>query len=330
MPDLARFFSPAKDRLAALGLDIGRHAIRLVELSRNKSGPLVLQRYASESLLEGVISDDGIADLEQVMTAAQRLWQLSGSKASKVAIGVPAAAVTLHRFSPDQPAAATRPQQLETLAKAAIAPLLDYRIEDACVDFCITTPTSPTSGQAQIVVAATHKHHLEDRVAIAESLHLQAVVADADSYAAHAALARARSGLNATVTTDQDAFVLLHLDKHEMQLSLPTDQHLLHIHSYSGEHLSVAVAATAEAAARELRTLQSLQPDRPIRQLIVAGSGASMPGLIAALQEHCKIAAVIADPFADMAFAADIDAVHLASVAPAYLLACGLALRNFD
>lgn len=325
MPDLARFFSPAKDRLAGLGLDIGRHAIRLVELSRNKSGPLVLQRYASESLLEGVISDDGIADLEQVMTAAQRLWQLSGSKASRVAIGVPAAAVTLHRFSPDQPPAATRPQQLETLAKAAIAPLLDYRIEDACVDFCITTPTS---GQPQILVAATHKHHLEDRVAIAESLHLQAVVADADSYAAHAALARARCGRNAAVTTDQDAFVLLHLDKHEMQLSLPTDQHLLHIHSYSGEHLSAA--ATAEAATRELRTLQSLQPDRPIRQLIVAGSGASMPGLIAALQEHCKIAAVIADPFADMPFAAGIDALHLASVAPAYLVACGLALRNFD
>lgn len=328
MPDLARFFSPAKDRLAALGLDIGRHAIRLVELSRNKSGPLVLQRYASESLLEGVISDDGIADLEQVMTAAQRLWQLSGSKASRVAIGVPAAAVTLHRFSPDQPFAATPPPQLETLAKAAIAPLLDYRIEDASVDFCITTPTSPTSGQAQILVAATHKHHLEDRVAIAESLHLLAVVADADSYAAHAALARARCGRNAAVTTDQDAFVLLHLEKHEMQLSLPTDQHLLHIHSYSGEHLSAA--ATAEAAARELRTLQSLQPDRPIRQLIVAGSGASTPGLIAALQEHCKIAAVLADPFADMTFAAGIDALHLASVAPAYLVACGLALRNFD
>lgn len=337
MIDLARLFSPAKNALA--GLDIGRHAIRMVELSRHRNGQLQLQRYASETLADGAVSDEGIEDLEHVMTAAQRLWNKSGSDAGKVSIGIPASAITAHNFVIDHlPSATQSPASVEMLAREAIAPLLDYYIADAYLDFCITAPTSTTSttsttaGRHNVLVAATRKDTVEDRVAIAESLNLRAVIADADSYAAHAALSRSR----AAASPSADTPALLHLDSQNARLSLLTDEDVIHACEYPHQRLAgtqvsaLDIESNAAAAARELRTWQARHPGHQIDLLVVSGIHATTPGLIAALQQHCNIAVAIADPFADMSLAAGIDAARLAVDAPAYLVACGLALRRFN
>ena len=181
MFDFTRLFS---SRTAAfIGLDIGRRAVRMVELSRHKSGAFVLQGYGSEHLADGAVTDDGIDDLEDVMHAASRLWERSGFKARKAAIGIPPAAVTEHTFPADRAHAEAR---LEVLAREHITPLLDYRVDDACIDFCIVGAASQLAGQVDVLVAATRKENVEDRLAVAEFLKLQVIVAETESYAAHA------------------------------------------------------------------------------------------------------------------------------------------------
>lgn len=228
MIDLARLFSSRHN--AFIGMDIGRHAVRMVELSRGKAGAFMLQGYGSEELAVGAVGEDGIDDLDHVMAAARRLWERSDFKARKVAIGIPASAVAVHTFSARQ---AHTESEIEQLAREHIRTLLNYGIAEACIDFCLVEPVSRLVAQTEVLVAAARRESVEDRLAVAESLDLHAVVADAESYAADAALLRA------------------------------------------------------------------------------GASGA-------------------ADPFAGMALAAGIQAERLKKEAPAYLVACGLALRGFD
>ncbi|WP_050476419.1 type IV pilus biogenesis protein PilM [Herbaspirillum rhizosphaerae] len=186
MFDLSRLF--LSRNAAFIGMDIGRHAVRMVELSRRKTGVFVLRGYGSEHLAEGAVTDDGIDDLEHVMNAASRLWERSAFKARKVAIGIPPAAVTERTFHAGrgQPDA-----RLEALAKEHIAPLLDYHVTDACIDFCVLEAASQLAGQVEVLVAATRRENVEDRLAVAEFLKLHAIVAEAESHAAHVAGGRA-------------------------------------------------------------------------------------------------------------------------------------------
>jgi len=182
-----------------VGIDIGRDAIRMVELSRNKAGAFSLQNYGGEHLIDGAVDDEDIHDLEHVMAAAQRLWQRLNFKAHNAAIGIPSGALTVHIFPTDQ---ATTESQRETLAKEHIAALLDYDLADACIDFCTTDPTTTTSGQINMLVAAARRDCVEDRLAVAESLGLRTIVADAESYARQGALQLAGASITTKDSTD--------------------------------------------------------------------------------------------------------------------------------
>jgi type IV pilus assembly protein PilM len=55
-----------------------------------------------------------------------------------------------------------------------------------------------------------------------------------------------------------------------------------------------------------------------------------MEGLDDLVQEKLGTPCMVANPFADMAVSSKVNAVALASDAPAMMIACGLALRSFD
>ncbi|ASU37401.1 hypothetical protein hmeg3_03200 [Herbaspirillum sp. meg3] len=181
-----------------VGIDIGREAVRIVELSRNKVGTFNLQNYGSEHLIDGAVDDDDIHDLEHVMAAAHRLWQRLNFKADNAAIGIPSSAVTVHIFPTDQ---ANSESQREKLAEEHITALLGYDVADACIDFCTMGPPTTTSDQITMLVAAARRDCVEDRVAVAESLGLRTTVADAEIYARQRALQFA----GASITTNDSA-----------------------------------------------------------------------------------------------------------------------------
>lgn len=318
MIDLVRLFSSRRNALA--GLDIARDAVRMVELSCTKSGVLTLERYGSESLRADAVSDDGIEDLEHVIAAAQRLWQKTGCQAGKVAIGIPDRNLVMHTFSIPGEHDETA---LTTLAREHIAPLLDYHVDDACVDCCILDHDLQTPKPLKLLVAAARQESVGDRLAIAESLGLQVTVADADSCAAHVALTRAM------VVPANDALVLFHLDGRDTQLVMYDHGGGVHTDHYAGP--ADALASTLEQqAATATQQLQALRHGTQPHQLLLSGTGAMTPGLAAAFQQHTGIATAVANPFRHMQLATGIDATQLAAEASAYVVACGLALRRFD
>ena len=76
-----------------LGLDISSSSVKLVELSRDKEGRLVLDRCAIEPLERGWITDGNVEKFDEVAEAVRRLVKKSGTRTKQVAMALPSSAV---------------------------------------------------------------------------------------------------------------------------------------------------------------------------------------------------------------------------------------------
>ena len=63
-----------------LGLDISSSSVKLVELGRDKSGKLVLERCAIEPLERGWITDGNVEKFDEVAEAMRRVVKKSGTR----------------------------------------------------------------------------------------------------------------------------------------------------------------------------------------------------------------------------------------------------------
>ena len=61
----------------------------------------------------------------------------------------------------------------------------------------------------------------------------------------------------------------------------------------------------------------------------LAGGCAMIPGLLDLVASRTKISSAVVSPFKGMQLGADVRESQLRTEAPAYLVACGLALRRF-
>ena len=76
-----------------LGLDISSSGAKLVELSQDGSGKLVLERCALVPFGRGWIVDGNIEKYDEVVAAIQKVVKKSGTKTKNVALALPPSAV---------------------------------------------------------------------------------------------------------------------------------------------------------------------------------------------------------------------------------------------
>jgi len=320
------------------GLDIGRSEVRMVEFAGTCAPSAQLACYAREALPDGAIGEDGIDNLRQVMEAVSRLWEKSGSQTRQVAIAIPSASAITQILA--VPAAAGRAQHA-ALARRHAESMLPYPLEQALLDFRVIGPTRDAPGQLDMLVAAARRDDVEDRIAVTESLGLQAVVADIESHAALIALA---GKLPAAQTSSP--FALVSLETHgailalccngrvagERQLAIGHRQLQRDLQQYDGDRHDVLASYLAHAAREVAQALPSLQQQSscmPAR-IVLAGPGATVPGLEDAVHRYTGVSTVVAAPFAGIALAPGIGREQVAVDGPACTTACGLALRRFD
>ncbi len=85
-------------------------------------------------------------------------------------------------------AAGLREEELEVQVEGEANQYIPFALEEVNLDFQVVGP-SPTSPEEQeVLIAATRKEKVEDRVAVAESAGLKALVMDVESFAQQAAL----------------------------------------------------------------------------------------------------------------------------------------------
>src|SRR5881227_3202943 len=163
-----------------IGVDISSTALKLVELSESGKGAYRLERYAIEPLPKDVVSDGNIANLDQVSEALRRAYKRLGSRNRNIAMALPTAMVITKKII--VPAGQSE-EELELQVEAEANQYIPFALDEVNLDFQIVGPAPNNPEEVEVLIAASRKEKVEDRVAIAEAAGLRPRVMDVESYA---------------------------------------------------------------------------------------------------------------------------------------------------
>jgi type IV pilus assembly protein PilM len=342
-----------------IGLDISTSAVRLVELADAGKGEVRLERYAFEPLPRGAVVDGNIENIEAVSEAVRRVWKKSSTRARHVALGMPPASVITKKII--LPAGLSE-DQLEVQVESEASQYIPFALDEVSLDFDVIGPAASSPEDMEVMLAAARREKVEDRVAIAEAAGLTATVMDIESYAARAALEPViaqmpAAGKDQIVALFQIGAGATHISVLENGETIyereqpfggnQLTQDIVRAYGLSFEeaesrkksgdlpenYAADLLAPFLENAALEVtRAIQFFYTSTPytrIDQLFLAGGCAVMPGLLDIIASRTRIASAVVSPFKGMQLGQGVRELQLRQEAPAYLVACGLALRRF-
>lgn len=343
-----------------IGLDISSSAVKLVELSDVNGRQRRLERYAIEPLPRDAVSDGNIAQLDVVADAVRRAWKRISTTTRHVGLALPAGAVITKKIILP---AGLRETEMEAQVESEANQYIPFAIEEVNLDFQVLGQAPGGEDEVEVLIAASRKEKVEDRVAVAEAAGLKPLVMDVESFAAQAALDLIRAqlpegGKNRIVALVDAGANMLKTTVFRNEQQLYTREQ-----AFGGNQLTQDIARQygmnvdeAESAKRtgslpenfEVELLRpfmdslALEVSRALQffftsttfnqvdHVILAGGCAVIPGLDQVVAARTQIPTVTANPFSGMALAQRIRPKSLAADAPALMVACGLALRRFD
>ena len=356
MVNLGSLFGQSSPPL--IGLDVSTSSVRLVELSQLGKGELRLERYASEPLPRGAVVDGNIENLEQVSEAVRRVWKKSGTRIKLAALGMPPASVITKKII--LPAGLSE-DQLEVQVESEASQYIPFALDEVSLDFDVIGPAANSPDDIEVMLAASRKEKVEDRVALAEAAGLSAVVMDIESYAARAALDRItamlpEAGAGQIVALFQVGAQVTHISVmldgdtiYEREQPFGGNQLTQDIvrayglsfeeaearkragdlpENYQAELLTPFLENAALEVTRAIQFFYTSTPYTRIDQLFLAGGCALMPGLLDIVASRTRISSAVVSPFKGMQLGSSVRESQLRTEAPAYLVACGLAMRK--
>lgn len=343
-----------------LGLDISSSAVKMVELSGSQASGFQLECYAIEPLPEGAVADGNIANLDNVSEAIERCWKRLGTSTKSVAMALPAAAVITKKIVLP---AGLRETEMEVQVESEANQYIPFALEEVNLDFQVVGPSPNDPEEVEVLIAASRKEGVEDRVASAESANLKAVVMDMDSYAALAAFDLVRANIPA-VDANQ-IYAVVDVGANAMKVAMiKGDQQIYNREqafggnqltqdmmraygmghdeaevlkrtgplpeNYESEILRPFLENLALEVSRALQFFFTSTQFGEVNHIVLMGGGALLPGIADVVAERTQIDTILANPFVKMILSQRVRPKQLLADAPSLMVACGLALRRFD
>ena len=342
------------------GLDISSSSVKMVEVMDAGKGAVRVERYAIESLPKDAVIDGNIANLEVVAEAVQRGWKKLATRTKNVAMALPTAAVITKKIIVP---AGLREEELELQVETEANQYIPFALEEVNRDFQVVGPAPSSPEEAEVVIAASRKEKVEDRMAVAQAAGLKALVMDVESYAMLAAFELIRKQFSGEGKDQNIALVDLGANVMNITVLRNDDTVYTREQAFGGNQLTQDIMRQygmsheeAEAAKRtgglpETYDAEVLQPFmenavleiqramqffftstqfNSIDHILLLGGSAVMPGLEEVLSTRTQVNALTANPFASMAVNPRIQLKRLVADAPSLMIACGLAMRRFD
>jgi type IV pilus assembly protein PilM len=130
------------------------------------------------------VVDGNLASIEAVAETLQRCWKRLGTSTRFVAMALPTAAVITKKITLP---ATLRDQEMEIQVESEANQYLPFALEEVNLDFQVIGPAPGNPDDVEVLLAASRKEKVEDRVAAAEVAELKPVVMDVEAYATEAA-----------------------------------------------------------------------------------------------------------------------------------------------
>lgn len=343
-----------------IGVDISSSAVKMVELASDGRNGYRVERYSVEILPRDVVADGNIVNLEAAAEAIKRGWRKLGTSTKQVAAALPASHVITKKIIV---AAGQKEEELELFVESEANQYIPFSLDEVNLDFQIVGPAPSSSEEIEVIIAASRKEKVEDRVAAVEAAGLKPVVMDVESYAVLAALelileqlpdggrgkivALVDIGANVTsLTVLRDGQQLYQREQAFGGNQLTQDIARLYgvgfaeaeadkrrntlPENYEAELLHPFVENMALEVSRALQFFYTSTQFNKVDHVVLAGGCAVLPGADEAIASRTQINTVVANPFADMVLSDRVRSNSLLADASSLMIACGLALRRFD
>ena len=342
-----------------IGLDISSSSVKLVELSERVPGEYVLERFASEPFEKGWITDGQIEKFDEVADAVRRVVQKSGTKIKHVAMAMPQSAVITKKIMLP---AGLREEELEVQVESEANQYIPFSLDEVSLDFCVVGPSPSSVGDVEVLIAASRKDRVQDRQGLAEAAGLKPVVLDIESHASRLAMSRI---ITALPNEGRDALcALFEIGADTTSLKVLRDDEMLYDRDqafggsqltqlisrqygfsfeeaevkklggdlpedYESSILAPFVDSLSQEIGRALQYFFTSTPHHKVHYVMLAGGTATLPGLKDRVTDLTGFASMVVNPFDNMKLGSAVRESRLRREAPAYLTACGLAMRRF-
>ncbi len=354
---LAQLFG--KKKVPLIGLDISSTSCKLLELGR-VGNRFRVESYAVEPLPPDAVVERDIKDTAAVGEAIRRVVARAGTNCKHVAVAVAGSAVITKIIQLDK---GLSEDEIESQIQLDADQYIPYPLEEVALDFSVLGDSEKAPDKIDVLVAASRSENVDTRVEALEIAGLKAKVVDVESFAMEQAfqlianqlpnrgedrviavvdMGASMTALSVmrnfkTIYTREQVFGGTQLTEEiqrryglsfeeagmaKKQGGLPDD--------YEGEVLAPFKESIIQQISRSLQFFYAASQYGEVDHIVLAGGCAAIEGLDELVQERLGTSTSLANPFADMSIASDVNAQQLASDAPALMISCGLALRSFD
>jgi type IV pilus assembly protein PilM len=355
---LSTFFKSKAAKI--IGVDIGSNSIKAVLLSKSGNGYKV-ENVASLPLPRGIVVDNAITDLQtvgNVVKSIKNKFSKSGANFAAAAVsgsGVIMKTIYMNTVKNDE--------ELESQIEIEAENLIPYPLDEVSIDFEIIQKNEVNDDKIDVLLVASRTELVQARVQALEFGKLQAKVIDVEGYALGRAIVLVKHQLSdaqyklpvalvdigasmltvAIVVEGKTVFVkeqpfggdqytqsivsyygmdMVEADLAKMNGELPRN--------YAFEVLAPFQTALAQQIKRTLQMFGNSKSDSNIVQVLLSGGCATIEGIDLAIEEELSIPCTLSKPFLHCEVDKTIDFDQLNNEGAHYMMASGLALRNFS
>lgn len=358
------FFSPKSPPL--IGVDISSASVKMVELAETGKDSYRLERYAIAPYAKpkgaesaDAVVDGNVANLDLVAETLRLAWKLLDTRTRRVALALPAAAVISKKVLLR---AGMREEEMEVQVEAEANQYIPFSLDEVNIDFQVLGVSPNNPEDVEVLIAASRKEKIEDRIAAAESGGLKVAIMDVENYATETAFALVadqlpNGGKDLTVMIVDIGSLMTHInvlhDNESVYIREQTfggaqlTQEIQNKYgltaeeaesakrkgglpdSYDSDVLQPFVQSLAMEVARAMQFFTSSTQHNHVDHILLAGGCSSIPGVAAVVEERTKVPTMVVNPFVKMEKSSHINTRQLELDAPALMIACGLAMRRF-
>jgi type IV pilus assembly protein PilM len=345
---------------ALIGCDISSSSVKLVEIADAGKNVYRVERYSIEPLPRDAVVDGNINNLEAVSDCLKRGWKRMGTNIKGLALALPSAAVITKKIVVP---AGQMGNELELQVETEANQYIPFALDEVNLDFQVIGPAPNSPDDVEVLIAASRKEKIEDRVAAAEAAGLKALVVDIESFAIQTAFELIERALPESGKDQNIAIVDVGTTMMNMNVLRNGQSVYMREQPFGGNTLTQEIQRAfgmspeeAEAAKRTgglpdnydaevlapfmdtlgLEVARALQffftstQFNQVNHILLAGGCAAIPGIDEVVTRRTSVPSMVANPFANMALSSKIRPKNLATDAPSLMVACGLAMRRFD
>jgi type IV pilus assembly protein PilM len=337
-----------------VGLDIGSHTIKAVELEATSNRGYKLLNWGISAPLAEAIVDGEIMDRQLVTDAVSNLLESRGIKSRNVVAAVSGRAVIVKKITMNKLSAEDAQQAVYWEAEQHVP----YDINDVSLDFEILGPSPADPKQMQVLLVAAKKDMVMSFSDLIREAGLTPLIVDVDSFAAQNALAANYefgseeviailnigseiTNINITqggvpyFTKDLQVGGNSFIEAAQRKFNLSQTEAAAAVRGESGTGIDVvpvieqACEGLATALERAQTYLRTAGEAGAVSRVMLCGGAAMTPGMPEFLNRRFGVPAEIANPLSRIGYDPALFAGQdVMKVAPLLTVGIGLALRR--